>query len=91
MMLILQSLLALMLAGPASQAPPQDAYAGAQECATCHEDTFNAFRRNVHVKAEHSCESCHGPAREHTETADIAKIRSFKSLKPRPHAKCLAY
>jgi len=75
---------------PASQ--PQ--YAGSQECATCHEDLSNAFRKNTHIRLDrpvasetgHACESCHGPGKEHAESADITKIRSFKTLTPQRSA-----
>src|SRR5262245_11418833 len=75
----------------AQQAVPE--YAGSQECATCHEDLSNAFKTNAHITLEKSlktagqaCESCHGAAKEHVESADIAKIRSFKTLSPQRSA-----
>jgi DmsE family decaheme c-type cytochrome len=52
---------------------------GPEVCTTCHEDLTNAFKTNVHAK---SCETCHGSAQEHAESADISKIRSFKILTP---------
>jgi DmsE family decaheme c-type cytochrome len=95
MIALLQALLLLMLAGapqqPAQQS--QEAYAGGEACATCHEDLSIGFKKTPHVRLEkssHGCESCHGPGREHAESADIAKIRSFKSLTPtRTNAACL--
>jgi len=60
-------------------------YAGSEPCAICHEDIAKAFAQNPHHAVEtdnkrgwqgRACEACHGPALEHTETADAAKIRN---------------
>lgn len=55
------------------------AMACAQEvCQTCHEDIYNA-----HLKSPHqgrSCESCHGPAAKHAESASAEDIRNPAKL-----------
>jgi DmsE family decaheme c-type cytochrome len=86
MMLFVQALFLLAIL-----APPQNPYVGAQECAVCHEDISRAFRANPHTNTEQKCEACHGPGREHAESADIETIRSFRTLSPqKTSATCLA-
>src|SRR5262245_22545923 len=95
-MTCLALLLLILARAPGQQAvehPVPIEYAGSQECATCHEDLSNAFKTNTHYSLEKSlktagqaCESCHGAAKEHVESADIAKIRSFKTLPPQRSA-----
>jgi DmsE family decaheme c-type cytochrome len=68
----------------AAQSPPSP-YAGSEACQTCHEDISNAFGKSPHhaVDADtkrgwqsRACESCHGPAQKHTESATAADIRN---------------
>src|SRR5271163_2978782 len=71
-----------------AQAPPSP-YAGSEACATCHEDISNAFAKSPHHAVENdakrgwkgrACESCHGPAQKHTESASAADIRNPSKL-----------
>jgi len=84
MILVAHTLVLLALTGPPQQAAGQDKYVGSQMCATCHEDLASGFTKNPHSKVANnqSCESCHGPGREHAESADIRSIRSFQRLSP---------
>jgi DmsE family decaheme c-type cytochrome len=91
MMTIISFLVLLLLGpqGPPAQQAPDSRFAGSQECATCHEDLSTGFKENPHVRGA-ACETCHGPGREHVESADITKIRSFKHLTPqKTSAVCL--
>ncbi len=80
----------------ASQASEQNApalesdYVGGEACLTCH-DIQEAFKKNPHYKnwedstkawSQRGCESCHGPGREHAESADPTKIFNFKKVAP---------
>jgi len=63
----------------ASQAPL--AGLANEDCAACHEEVSDAFARTSHgiyldgtPRAEHSCESCHGPGEAHAEEMDPALI-----------------
>src|SRR3954468_21339934 len=88
MIVLAQTVLLLAIFGAPQE--PQDKYIGFQECATCHEDISKAFQKNPHLKAQRQCEGCHGPGREHAETADIGVIRSFNGLSPqKTSAVCL--
>jgi DmsE family decaheme c-type cytochrome len=58
----------------------------------CHEDIFNAFRRNPHHAVEvdkkrgwdgKACESCHGPGSKHAETTDAADILNPAKAPPK--------
>ena len=66
-------------------------YAGSEACKTCHEEKFKSFESSPHwlttqeTKQTHGargCESCHGPSKEHAESADPEKAGSFKKLTP---------
>jgi DmsE family decaheme c-type cytochrome len=92
---LLAAWLILAWAAPeaAAQAPPSPAppspYAGSDACGTCHEDIANAFAKSPHEAVEansrlgwkgRACESCHGPAQKHTESAAAADIRNPAKL-----------
>lgn len=64
-------------------------YVGADTCKTCHEEVAHSFDKGPHWKTTLSkhqgpqwqgCEACHGPGKEHAESADPAKIVRFPSL-----------
>lgn len=77
--------------------PPAPALAagfvGDDTCIACHENRDKQLKTTLHGKtqnartpsanANQSCESCHGPGKEHAETGDKTKIRAFASMKPR--------
>lgn len=73
-----------------AQEPPS-AYAKSETCQVCHEDTYNAFRRNAHAIVEtdqargwagRACESCHGPGAKHAESLEAADIINPSKLDP---------
>jgi DmsE family decaheme c-type cytochrome len=64
-------------------------FAGSAACGTCHEDIFNAFEKSPHARVDtdkrrgfegRACESCHGPARKHTESASAEDVRQPAKL-----------
>jgi DmsE family decaheme c-type cytochrome len=64
-------------------------FAGSDKCQLCHEDIYNAFGKTPHHvidsdtkrgRENKACESCHGPALKHTESADAADIRNPSKL-----------
>jgi hypothetical protein len=64
-------------------------YVGAETCKTCHEQQAKGYDQGPHWKTElnkhkgvefQGCEACHGPGKEHAESADPAKIIRFASL-----------
>ena len=64
-------------------------YAGSAVCQACHEDIFSAFAKSPHHEVDSdkqrgwvdkACESCHGPALKHTESADAADVRNPSKL-----------
>jgi hypothetical protein len=57
-------------AGPAAVAAHELSFAGIEACRECHEDKIDA---TPHVKAGVHCESCHGPALEHSKDWEKAK------------------
>lgn len=72
----------------AAQTPPSP-YAGSEACRTCHEDISNAFAKNPHHSVDtnakrgwmgRACESCHGPAQKHTDSASADDIRNPAKL-----------
>ena len=72
-------------------APTKAEYVGSETCQGCHEDIFNAFKKNPHQQVEtdkkrgfetKACESCHGPGSKHAESMSAADIRNPAKLKP---------
>jgi DmsE family decaheme c-type cytochrome len=72
-------------AKPAETSNQPATYVGSQVCQACHEDIFNGFQKSPHFVVEgekkrgwdgKACESCHGPASKHAESADAAQIRN---------------
>jgi DmsE family decaheme c-type cytochrome len=64
-------------------------YAGSAACSACHEDIFNALMKSPHARVEgdkhrgfegRACESCHGPAQKHTESASADDIKQPAKL-----------
>ena len=73
-----------------------DDYAGAQECAACHEEVVAAMGHTPHAvatgwDAEAACESCHGSGQAHIERGgDVELIVRPGRLEPREaSATCL--
>ncbi|HTL68875.1 MAG TPA: hypothetical protein VL200_14520 [Lacunisphaera sp.] len=52
-------------------------FAGAKACMECHEEVFTL--RDQHEHRRISCESCHGPSREHARNPDV-KLAAFPAL-----------
>lgn len=61
-------------------------YAGFHACAECHEKLYETKKTGYH--RDLSCETCHGPAKAHTEDPDTAKpaIPAERSFCPQCHA-----
>jgi DmsE family decaheme c-type cytochrome len=81
----LMAIAAVRAAGQESPSPR----AGSEACQACHEDISNAFAKNPHhvVEADarrgwkgQACESCHGPAQKHAESASAEDIRNPAKL-----------
>jgi len=85
----------------AGQATPQAAgVVGDDTCVACHEAEGKSLRTTLHGKAQNprtpsakanqSCETCHGPGREHAESGDKTKIKVFTAMAPKDvNATCL--
>jgi DmsE family decaheme c-type cytochrome len=76
------ALMAIAAVSAAGQDSPSTR-AGSEACQACHEDISNAFAKNPHHSIEtdskrgwkgQACESCHGPAQKHTESASVEDI-----------------
>ena len=75
---------------PAASPPALPAgYVGSETCKICNEDIYNGFGKSPHQAIEtnakrgwmgRGCESCHGAAQKHTETASAAEIRNPAKL-----------
>jgi hypothetical protein len=64
-------------------------YVGAETCKTCHDEQAKSYDQGPHWKTTldkhkgpefQGCEACHGPGKEHAESADPAKIIRFGGL-----------
>jgi DmsE family decaheme c-type cytochrome len=84
-----QWLLLAAFASVAAAQAPAPPYAGSEACQTCHEDIYKAFVKSPHHLVEtdkkrgwggKACESCHGPALKHTESASAEDIRNPTKL-----------
>lgn len=77
----------------AAQEKQSSIWAGAEQCALCHEDLSKAFARNRHHVIDKMalgktkedfrgkvCESCHGPGAKHAESVDPKDIRQPAKL-----------
>jgi DmsE family decaheme c-type cytochrome len=72
------------------KAPTAAEYVGSELCQACHEDIFAAFGKSPHHAVEtakkfgrigQACESCHGPASKHAESASAEDIRNPAKLR----------
>lgn len=66
-------------------------FAGSEACAICHEDISKAFAKTPHFLVNQdkkrgwdgkACESCHGQAAKHAESASAEDIRNPSKLAP---------
>ena len=75
-------------------------YVGTETCITCHEEEGKSFDKGPHWKTNldkskgpeyQGCEACHGPGKEHAESADPSKIIRLPGLSREESSKrCLA-
>jgi DmsE family decaheme c-type cytochrome len=78
---------------PTAQSASGANFVGDDTCLACHEPEGRKLSGSLHGKAAHSrtpaakpnqsCETCHGPGREHGESGDKSKIRVFPAMAPR--------
>jgi DmsE family decaheme c-type cytochrome len=66
----------LFAVSPAAAQPA--APVGAEVCQTCHEEIVKKFTSSRHTST--SCESCHGSAAKHAESAEPADIKNPRKL-----------
>ena len=76
---------------PARTIIPDATYVGSEECAVCHDDVFEYYRKTIHYRVrafevtgqERGCEGCHGPGSLHVSSkGKIEQTISFDRLKP---------
>ncbi len=87
-MLLGASLLVVVALRAAQSGPPEGtAYAGADACATCHEEKATALKETPHgqkgfdMRSEHGCETCHGAGTAHVDgEGDTSKIVRLNTL-----------
>src|SRR3989338_3400842 len=75
-----------------SQTPDDqnDNFVGKETCLACHTDHDKTLEKTLHgqsadartpaARADRMCETCHGPGKNHAESADKKDIKSFKTL-----------
>jgi DmsE family decaheme c-type cytochrome len=78
---------------PAAGAAQGTGFVGDDTCTACHEGEGKSLQHSLHGKVQNvrtpsarsnqSCETCHGPGREHAESGDKTKIRVFPTTAPR--------
>jgi hypothetical protein len=54
----------------------KEGYIGSEACQGCHEELYEAFKKNAHWGNE--CESCHGPGQKHAEAEGKGGILALK-------------
>ena len=84
---------ATLYAAQQTKTPLKDGYVGDDTCVACHEGEGKRLATTLHGRAQNvrtpagnanqSCETCHGPGKEHSETGDKTKIRVFTAIAPR--------
>ena len=82
-------LLALGIVKVPTSAQQGAEYVGSETCQACHEDIHAAFQKDPHAVVDtdkkrgwetRACESCHGPASKHVESASADDIRNPAKL-----------
>jgi DmsE family decaheme c-type cytochrome len=73
-------------------------FVGDDTCMTCHEG--QGLHNSAHGRVQNprtpaaagqTCESCHGPGKEHVDAGDVTKIRNFESMSAREaNASCVS-
>ena len=62
---------------PAISAP---GYVGMNTCLQCHAEVVAAFKSTPHMASAKGCEGCHGPGKDHSESGEKTKIKSFTAM-----------
>jgi DmsE family decaheme c-type cytochrome len=70
-------IIALALGAAPARDEPEPGLVGVETCGMCHEDVAEAFKTNIHLRAdpEGACEGCHGPGESHADEMDPELIR----------------
>lgn len=64
----------------AAEAAQAQGYIGTEDCAGCHDEEYENYRRSVHFQTETGelgaggCESCHGPGEAHFEDPEVVSM-----------------